>query len=45
MSLSKNREFSITVLMQEAKQFSERLYTFFRWAVKDEFLRRFGGEL
>jgi uncharacterized protein (TIGR04255 family) len=45
MSLSKNREFSITVLMQEAKQFSERLYTFFRWTVKDEFLRRFGGEL
>ncbi len=45
MSLSKNREFSITALMKEAKQFSERLYTFFRWAVKDEFLQRFGGEL
>jgi uncharacterized protein (TIGR04255 family) len=45
MSLSKNREFSILALMEEAKQFSERLYTFFRWAVQDEFLRRFGGEL
>jgi uncharacterized protein (TIGR04255 family) len=45
MSLSKNRDFSITAIMEEAKQFSERLYTFFRWAVKDEFLRRFGGEL
>jgi uncharacterized protein (TIGR04255 family) len=45
MSLSKNRKFNIAVLMEEAKQFSERLYTFFRWAVQDEFLRRFGGEL
>jgi uncharacterized protein (TIGR04255 family) len=45
MSLSKNREFSVEALMEEAKQFSERLYTFFRWAVEDEFLRRFGGEL
>jgi uncharacterized protein (TIGR04255 family) len=45
MSLSKNREFNIAVLMKEAQQFSERLYTFFRWAVQDEFLRRFGGEV
>ncbi|BAU65679.1 unknown protein [Stanieria sp. NIES-3757] len=45
MSLSKNREFNIAELMREAKQFSERLYTLFRWSVTDEFLRRFGGEL
>lgn len=45
MSLAKNREFSIALLMEEAKQFSERLYTFFRWAVQDEFLQRYGGEL
>jgi uncharacterized protein (TIGR04255 family) len=45
MSLSKNRGFSITALMEDAKKFSERLYTLFRWTVQDEFLRRYGGEL
>jgi uncharacterized protein (TIGR04255 family) len=45
MSLSKNREFSIEELMSEGRGFAERIYTFFRWAVKDEFLRRFGGKL
>jgi uncharacterized protein (TIGR04255 family) len=45
MSLSKNREFSIEALMNEGQRFAERIYTFFRWAVKDDFLRRFGGEL
>lgn len=45
MSLSKNREFSIEELMSEGRCFAERIYTFFRWAVKDDFLRRFGGEL
>ena len=44
MSLSKNREFSIEAMISEAKRFSERIYTFFRWVVTDEFLRRFGGE-
>lgn len=45
MSLSENREFSVESLTKEATLFSERLYTFFRWAVKDEFLKRFGGEV
>lgn len=45
MSLSKNREFSIEALMSEGQHFAERIYTFFRWAVKDEFLRRFGGQI
>lgn len=45
MSLSKNREFSVDLIMEEANRFAERNYTFFRWAVTDEFLRRFGGEL
>jgi uncharacterized protein (TIGR04255 family) len=45
MSLSKNREFSIEALMGEGQRFSERIYTFFRWAVEDDFLRRFGGQL
>jgi uncharacterized protein (TIGR04255 family) len=45
MSLSKNREFSVKALMSEGQSFAERIYTFFRWAVKDDFLRRFGGQL
>lgn len=44
-SKSKNREFSVEALISEAQNFAERIYTFFRWAVQDEFLRRFGGEL
>lgn len=45
MSLSNSRKFSIPTIMEEAKQFSQRLYTFFRWAVTDDFLEHFGGEL
>lgn len=45
MSLSKNREFNIEALMSEGQYFAQRIYTFFRWAVEDDFLRRFGGEL
>lgn len=45
MSLSQNRKFSIEELMSESQRFAERIYTFFRWVVNDEFLRRFGGEL
>lgn len=45
MSLSKNREFSIEALMSEGQRFAERIYTFFRWAVEDDFLRHFGGQL
>jgi uncharacterized protein (TIGR04255 family) len=44
MSRSQTREFKVEVLMSEAQHFAKRLYTFFRWAVTDEFLRRFGGE-
>jgi uncharacterized protein (TIGR04255 family) len=45
MSLTKNREFNIEALMSEGQHFAERIYTFFRWAVNDDFLRRFGGQL
>lgn len=45
MSLSNQREFDVEALMGEAQRFAERIYTFFRWAVTDDFLRRFGGEL
>lgn len=31
-------------VVSEAGRYAERLYTFFRWAVTDEFLRRFGGQ-
>jgi uncharacterized protein (TIGR04255 family) len=45
MSSTKEQEFNIDSLMQKAHDFTERLYTFFRWVVTDEFLRRYGGEL
>ena len=45
MSLSGNREFSVEALRIESRRFTERIYTFFRWAITDDFLRRFGGEL
>lgn len=45
MSLSTQRAFSVEGLVSEAHRFAERIYTFFRWAVNDDFLRRFGGEL
>jgi uncharacterized protein (TIGR04255 family) len=44
MSLSTQRVFSVEGVVSEARQFSERIYTFFRWVVNDNFLRRFGGE-
>ena len=45
MSVSKNRDFRVEELMSEGQHFAERIYTFFRWAVKDDFLRRYGGQL
>ncbi|WP_228016109.1 hypothetical protein [Synechocystis salina] len=45
MSVSKNRDFHVEELMSEAQHFAERIYTFFRWAVEDDFLRRYGGQL
>jgi uncharacterized protein (TIGR04255 family) len=38
-----SRMFNVELILQETRQFSERIYTFFRWAVTDEFLERFGG--
>ena len=32
-------------LVAEARTYAERIYTFFRWAVTDEFLRRYGGNI
>ena len=30
-------------LAKSAQRFAERIYTIFRWAVTDDFLRRYGG--
>lgn len=45
MSTSGERRFDIEQLMDEALSFAKHLYAFFRWSVKDEFLRKFGGEI
>jgi uncharacterized protein (TIGR04255 family) len=45
ISATKIQAFSVESVMQQALGFTERIYTFFRWAVTDEFLRRYGGEL
>lgn len=37
------RRFAVDELTNEARSFSERIYTVFRWAVSDGFLERFGG--
>ncbi|WP_373046597.1 TIGR04255 family protein [Vulgatibacter sp.] len=38
------REFRVEDVLGEAQRYAERIYTFFRWAVTDDFLRRFGGQ-
>lgn len=44
MFSSKPMRFNQDVVVDRAKSFAERIYTFFRWFVNDEFLRRYGGE-
>lgn len=39
------KPFSVDRTIQDATRFAERIYTFFRWAVTDEFLRRYGGKV
>lgn len=34
----------VDTVLSQAKAFAERIYSFFRWAVTDEFLKRYGGE-
>ncbi|HTA90779.1 MAG TPA: TIGR04255 family protein [Polyangiaceae bacterium] len=36
--------FEVDQILADAKGYSERLYTLFRWAVTDEFLTRYGGK-
>jgi uncharacterized protein (TIGR04255 family) len=37
--------FEVDRVVADARNFAERIYTIFRWAVTDEFLRRYGGEI
>lgn len=37
--------FSVDRAVSDAKQFAERIYTFFRWAVTSDFLRKYGGKV
>lgn len=43
--LSESRPFDSEALVQETRALAERIYTFFRWTVTDEFLRRYGGSV
>lgn len=38
------KEFDPANVIADAKSFAERIYTFFRWAVTEDFLRLYGGE-
>jgi len=40
---TKPADFSVDALAVQATAFSSRIYSFFRWAITDEFLSRFGG--
>jgi uncharacterized protein (TIGR04255 family) len=42
---SEIQSFEVEGIMNDAGYFAERLYTFFRWAVTQNFLRHFGGEV
>lgn len=42
--LADTRAFDPQALLQQTRGFAERIYSVFRWAVTDEFLRTFGGE-
>lgn len=45
MFSAESRSFDVEDLIAEARRYAERIYTVFRWAVTEEFLRRYGGEL
>lgn len=45
MFSTKSQAFDTASLVMHAQAYAERIYTLFRWAVTDAFLRRYGGEL
>lgn len=44
MFRSRSTEFDAEAVVAEARSYAERVYTFFRWVVTDEFLRHYGGK-
>ena len=44
MFKEERREFVGNALLAEAESFAKRIYTIFRWAVTEEFLRYYGGQ-
>lgn len=42
--LNRAQPFSVEALLERTRYFAERVYTFFRWMVTEEFLRQFGGQ-
>lgn len=40
-----SRPFNVEELMTDTRTYAERIYTLFRWAVTDEFLRQYGGKI
>jgi uncharacterized protein (TIGR04255 family) len=41
---AETRELDVEAAVQQARGFAERIYSVFRWAVTNEFLRRYGGQ-
>lgn len=41
---AETRPLDVDTLVEQARSFAERIYSIFRWAVTDEFLRRYGGQ-
>ncbi len=44
MFSSGERSFCVESLVADARRYAERLYAMFRWAVTEDFLRRYGGK-
>ena len=44
MFSNEEHPFAAKEIVNTARRFAERLYTVFRWAVTDDFLRRYGGK-
>lgn len=42
--VANTRPFDIETLLLQTQKLAERIYSFFRWAVTDEFLKRYGGK-
>jgi uncharacterized protein (TIGR04255 family) len=44
MFTNRSVRFELGQVLEKVEAFAQRTYAFFRWAVTDEFLRRYGGE-